>query len=108
MGLPAPPAVLVLVAFVRRRLGDVVAPLLPRAERGCQTELVPRQVITGAASPFALTTFARARLLRQLYASGLLDEQARGRGPQQDQQCATPVSERSAAANDPAARTVDR
>jgi hypothetical protein len=32
-------------------------------------------VIVGAAAPFAPTSYARARLLRQMHASGLLSEQ---------------------------------
>jgi hypothetical protein len=32
-------------------------------------------VIVGAAAPFATTSYARARLLRQLHASGLLSDE---------------------------------
>lgn len=34
----------------------------------------PDSVVVAAAAPFAPTSFARARLLRQMHASGLLDD----------------------------------
>jgi hypothetical protein len=90
MDLPSPPAaVAALAAFVRDRLGDVsdaIAPLLTRRDAG--VEVLPasgrdapamvaaaRQlamVIVGAAAPFAPTSYSRARLIRQMHASGLL------------------------------------
>lgn len=89
MELPTPPqAVVALAAFVRQRLaevGDTLSPLLAR--RSDTAVAVPREaearntarqlamVIVGAAAPFAPTSYARARLLRQMHASGLLTEQ---------------------------------
>ena len=89
-------------AFVRQRLADLAdlvevggGTLAPLLGRRADTEVVPahgsdgpvaaaRQVamvIVGAAAPFATTSHARARLLRQAHASGLLTareaEQAR-------------------------------
>ena len=91
MDLPTPQgAVVALAAFVRQRLadvGDTIAPLLTRREgsaadridhRGEQAHRTARQfaaVIVAAAAPFASTSYARARLLRQMHASGLLTEQ---------------------------------
>jgi hypothetical protein len=96
---PAPQNVVAAFAvFVRQRLADVggtLAPLL--TSRRPDTEVVPAaksadsgaigtarhlaMVIMGAAAPFAATSHARARLLRQAHASGLLTareaEQAR-------------------------------
>lgn len=89
MELPAPPqAVRALAAFVRERLADVsetLTPLWNRSESelarlsGEQRVVVAtaRQfatVITGAAAPFAPTSYARARLVRQMHASGLLTD----------------------------------
>jgi hypothetical protein len=87
--LPAPPqAVVALASFLRQRLsevGDTLAPLLNRRDdaaldsgadadaRGSARQLA--MVIVGAAAPFAPTSYARARLLRQMHASGLLTEQ---------------------------------
>jgi hypothetical protein len=89
--LPTPPqAVVAFAAFLRQRLsevGDTLAPLLARrddgalalpadadaANRGAARHLA--MVIVGAAAPFAPTSYARARLLRQMHASGLLSEQ---------------------------------
>jgi len=86
--LPTPPqAVVALAAFVRQRLaevGDTLSPLLAR--RPDSSVAVPGEadarstarqlamVIVGAAAPFAPTSYARARLLRQMHASGLLTE----------------------------------
>ena len=90
MELPTPQgAVVALAAFVRQRLtevGDTIAPLLnrrdaasaDRIQAGEQTHRTARQfaaVIVAAAAPFASTSYARARLLRQMHASGLLTEQ---------------------------------
>ena len=90
MDLPTPQsAVVALAAFVRQRLsdvGDTIAPLLARREGaavervqpGEQAHRTARQfaaVIVAAAAPFAQTSYARARLLRQMHASGLLTEQ---------------------------------
>ena len=90
MDLPTPQgAVVALAAFVRQRLadvGDTIAPLLTRREGGAvdriqageQAHRTARQfaaVIVAAAAPFASTSYARARLLRQMHASGLLSEQ---------------------------------
>ncbi len=90
MEIPTPPqAVVALAAFVRQRLsevGDTLSPLLGRRDDGA---VVPAgdvdasrttarhlaMVIVGAAAPFAPTSYARARLLRQMHASGLLTEQ---------------------------------
>jgi hypothetical protein len=94
MELPTPPAraVVALASFVRDRLAEVSETLAPLWNRR-DGELVPlagedhivaataRQfatVITGAAAPFAPTSYARARLIRQMHASGLLtDTEAR-------------------------------
>ena len=86
MELPTPPqAVVALATFVRQRLaevGDTLSPLLAR--RSDSAVAVPgdaearstarhlAMVIVGAAAPFAPTSYARARLLRQMHASGLL------------------------------------
>jgi hypothetical protein len=92
MDLPSPPAtaraVVALAAYVRERLAEVsdtLAPLWNRREGEVATPVgedhvlaaTARQcatVITGAAAPFAPTSYARARLLRQMHASGLLSE----------------------------------
>lgn len=87
MELPTPPqAVVALAAFVRQRLaevGDTLVPLLNRRESAVavreenEARSAARQlamVIVGAAAPFAPTSYARARLLRQMHASGLLTE----------------------------------
>jgi len=95
MELPTPPqAVAALAAFVRDRLGEVsdtLAPLWNR--RGDDVEVLSadgghsadrsvvaaaRQlalVIVGAAAPFAPTSYSRARLIRQMHASGLLTDE---------------------------------
>jgi hypothetical protein len=86
--LPTPShAVVALAAFVRQRLaevGDTLSPLLARRPdnalttrndieaRGAARQIA--MVIVGAAAPFASTSYARARLLRQMHASGLLTE----------------------------------
>jgi hypothetical protein len=87
--LPTPPAALAaLASFVRDRLADVQGTLSPllsgrldnrAAERG-STEGVRAtarhvaMVIVGAAAPFAPNAYARTRLLRQMYAAGLLSD----------------------------------
>lgn len=68
-----------LAAFVRERLAEV--PAWIRREDGRLSPADGREavgqvatVIVAAAAPFAPTSFARARLLRQMHASGLLTE----------------------------------
>ena len=97
MELPTPQiAVAAVASFVRERLvsvGDTLAPLLARLEhassegdiesmRGAARNLAT--VIVAAATPFAQTSYARARLLRQLHASGLLTDD--GRTPEEQRQ----------------------
>ena len=78
MDLPTPQgAVAALATFVRSRLAEVSETLAPLLGRGGTPARNPRQVATAivaAAAPFATTSYARARLLRQLHASGLLSE----------------------------------
>lgn len=60
-------------AFVRDKLSEI--PFAPRWARPDEMQDAARQVamvIVCAAAPFAPTSYARARLLRQLHASGLL------------------------------------
>ncbi|HJQ42150.1 MAG TPA: hypothetical protein VJ831_03620 [Jatrophihabitantaceae bacterium] len=83
-------------SFVRQRLAEVGGTLAPLLTRRTDAEVVPARsgnegaiagarhvamMIVGAAAPFATTSHARARLLRQAHASGLLTareaEQAR-------------------------------
>lgn len=91
MDLPNPPqAVAALAGFVRERLAEVTGSLAPLLRRD-GVEVLPapgraadgavlaaaRQFATavvGAAAPFAPTSYSRARLLRQLHASGLLSD----------------------------------
>lgn len=82
MELPTPPqAVAALAAFVRGRLAEMsgtIGPLLGRREDAAVVAASARQlavVIVGAAAPFAPTSYARARLLRQMHASGLLSDE---------------------------------
>jgi hypothetical protein len=72
-----------LAAFIRGRLGEVgdsLVPLLarrgeaPAALTGDRALDATRQVVVSAAAPFAPTSYARARLLRQMHATGLLSE----------------------------------
>ncbi|HEY2272076.1 MAG TPA: hypothetical protein VGH30_04835 [Jatrophihabitantaceae bacterium] len=76
-----------LAAFIRARLGEVGDSLMPLLVRrnDCAQRALPagsgdawldeaRQTIVSAAAPFAPTSFARARLLRQMHACGLLSE----------------------------------
>lgn len=91
MEIPTPPqAVVALATFVRDRLvgvSETIAPLWKL--RGDEVEIVTsvgedtsvvaaaRQlatVIVGAAAPFAATSYSRARLIRQMHASGLLTD----------------------------------
>jgi hypothetical protein len=94
MEIPTPPqAVVALAAFVRDRLVEVSDTLTPLWTRRGETEVLPalgedqadhsvaaaaRQlamVIVGAAAPFAPTSYSRARLIRQMHASGLLSDE---------------------------------
>lgn len=72
-----------LAAFVRDRLGEVApkAGSLWSRRDGAPLALIDARqesmrqlavVVVGAAAPFAPTSYARARLLRQMHASGLL------------------------------------
>jgi hypothetical protein len=72
-----------LAAFIRARLGemgDSLVPLLarrgeaPAALTGDRSWDDTRQLVVSAAAPFATTSYARARLLRQLHAAGLLSD----------------------------------
>jgi hypothetical protein len=68
MHVPSPlRAVMVLSQLIRRAMADVGAEhgSPARADRQGST------LIAGARAPFATTSYARARLLRQLHASGL-------------------------------------
>lgn len=62
-----------LAALVRQRLAEVPG-LLARRPDGTVHPVVADIVIVSAAAPFAATSYARARLLRQLHASGLLTD----------------------------------
>jgi hypothetical protein len=89
--VPTPPkAVAALAAFLRDRLGDVsgtLAPIWSRTGNGhAEGAALPdrsvvaaaRQlalVIVGAAAPLASTSYSRARLIRQMHASGLLTDE---------------------------------
>jgi hypothetical protein len=63
-----------LAGFIRDRLAEVVPrrPDTPRALTYAREAAQAATVIVAAAAPFAPTSFARARLLRQMHASGLL------------------------------------
>lgn len=75
MELPTPQAVIALAAFVRERLAEVSGSLLGRRDGAAQRV---GMVVVAATAPFATTSYARARLLRQMHASGLLSgEQVR-------------------------------
>ena len=91
---PQPPAVAALAEFVRDRLNEVADTSRPCSERGgarsCRRRPSSdargrpprsRASIVGAAAPFAPTSYSRARLIRQMHASGLLtaDEVRRAR-----------------------------
>jgi hypothetical protein len=90
MDLPRPPqAITALASFLRDRLAEVsdnLAPLWSRRDgellstRADDASVVAaaRQlamVIVGAAAPFATTSYSRARLVRQMHASGLLSDE---------------------------------
>jgi hypothetical protein len=94
MEIPTPPqAVVALAAFVRDRLtemSDTLAPLWSRREDGSPVPArrqehpdgsvlaTARQlalVVVGATAPFAPTSYSRARLIRQMHASGLLSDE---------------------------------
>jgi len=94
MDLRTPPqAVAALATFLKERLAEVsdsLAPLWNRREgaevQAASTRDYPdgsvlataRQlamVIVGAAAPFATTSYSRARLIRQMHASGLLTDE---------------------------------
>jgi hypothetical protein len=70
--LPAVPYLAELAGFVRQRLAAVDA-LWRRGEVEPGGEPVDL-VVVAATAPFAATSFARARLLRQMHACGLLTE----------------------------------
>ncbi|HZC73030.1 MAG TPA: hypothetical protein VE442_20215 [Jatrophihabitans sp.] len=87
------PTVADLARFVRERLTEVSDTLAPLWSRRDTPEVLPprgrehpdssvlataRQlamVIVGAAAPFATTSYSRARLIRQMHASGLLSDE---------------------------------
>lgn len=94
MDLPTPPrAVAALAAFLRDRLGEMSETLGPLWGRRDAVEVLSagagphpdrsvvataRQlalVIVGAAAPLAPTSYSRARLIRQMQASGLLTDE---------------------------------
>lgn len=93
MDIPTPPqAVAALAAFVRDRLAEVSDTLNPRRKgRDQRVDLLGAAdktvaaaarhfatAVVGAAAPFATTSYSRARLIRQMHASGLLtDDQLR-------------------------------
>lgn len=62
----SPQAIVALAAFIRDRLADISGAL--RSGRDSHVTLV----LVGAVAPFATTSYARARLLRQMHGSGLL------------------------------------
>ena len=92
MAVPTPAnAVAAFATFVRERLSDVSGTLAPLWSRHTGVEIIGHDdvhdardgigsarhlamVIIGAAAPFAPTAHARARLLRQAHASGLLTD----------------------------------
>ncbi len=94
MDIRTPPqAVAALAMFVRERLAEVsdtLAPLWSRRDGGEVLPALGREVpdhsvvaaarqlamvIVGAAAPFATTSYSRARLIRQMHASGLLSDE---------------------------------
>jgi hypothetical protein len=86
----APRAVAALAGFLRDRLDEVTATLAPlwarREDSALEHTAVAsaRQltmVIVAATAPLARTSYSRARLIRQMHASGLLtDEHVRRAG----------------------------
>lgn len=86
MDVPNPQhAVAALAAFVRQRLQDVGGTLAPlwsrRDEPDEEGPSSPATLIVCAGAPFAPTAQARARLLRQAHASGVLTGDAPGALP---------------------------
>ena len=98
MDLPTPPqAVTALATFVRARLAEmsetVSETLAPLWSRRDGVEVLPARgadsgdfsvvtaarqfalVLVGAAAPLATTSYSRARLIRQMHASGLLTDE---------------------------------
>jgi hypothetical protein len=93
MDIPTPPqAVVALAAFVRERLAEVSDTLSPlwnrrdgevlpalRSEHPDHSVVATARsfalVLVGAAAPFAPTSYSRARLIRQMHASGLLSDE---------------------------------
>ena len=68
MDRPSPPAALAALAnFVRHRLAEVQETFVVRS-----TARQVAKVLVSAAAPFAPTSYARTRLLRQMHAAGLL------------------------------------
>ncbi len=77
MQLPGLPSLADLAGFIRQRLVAADA-RWRRGEPAAASTDAPNApadlVVVAAAAPFAATSFARARLLRQLHACGLLTE----------------------------------
>ena len=89
----APQAVAALATFLRERLAEVSDTLAPLWVKRDGVEVLPRQrgsepgnsvigaarqlamVLVGAAAPLATTSYSRARLIRQMHASGLLTDE---------------------------------
>jgi hypothetical protein len=68
VGAASPRALIELAALIRDRLAELGRWARPERTRQAAT------VIVAAAAPFAPNPYARARLLRQMHASGLLTE----------------------------------
>lgn len=74
MPLPPVPYLAELAGFLRQRLAAVDA-LWRRGDSPPEPDTEPADlVVVAATAPFAATAFARARLLRQMHACGLLTE----------------------------------
>ncbi len=74
MQLPAVPYLAELAGYIRHRLAAVDT-RWGRGDTGPEPTEGPADVVVIAATaPFAASSFARARLLRQLHACGLLTE----------------------------------
>jgi hypothetical protein len=102
MDLPRPPqALTALASFLRDRLADVSdsvfrndwgplrnrrdGELLPGRSDDAAMVVAARQfamVLVSAAAPFATTSYSRARLIRQMHASGLLTDEHLARSEQ--------------------------
>lgn len=102
MDLPRPPqALTALASFLRDRLAEVSdsvfrnewaslrnrrdGELLPARTDDATVVAAARQfamVLVGAAAPFATTSYSRARLIRQMHASGLLTDEHLARSEQ--------------------------